>query len=73
MTPTHARLLKKQKVLKSSVGRKSEDWPNLKETVDKNTNHEFPDKIVAIKLLNYLGKSETQRQIIFTVKRIRVL
>jgi len=35
--------LSKQKVLKSSLGRKSEDCPDPNETVDESTNHELPD------------------------------
>ena len=35
-------------VLKSSLGRKNDRCPDLNEIVDQNTNHEFPDKIVAI-------------------------
>ena len=34
-------LQKKQKILKSNLGRKSEDCPVTNETVDKNTNHQF--------------------------------
>ena len=37
-------------VLKSILGRKSEDYPDPNETADKYINHEFPDKIEAIKL-----------------------
>ena len=37
-------------VLKSIMGRKSEHCPDPNETADKYINHEFPDKIVAIKL-----------------------
>ena len=35
-------------VLKSSLRRKNERCPDPNEVVDQNTNHEFPDKIVAI-------------------------
>ena len=40
--------LQQLQVLKSSLGRESEHCPGPNETVDKNTNHEFPHKIVAI-------------------------
>ena len=35
-------------VLKSSLGRKSEYCSDPSETVDKNTNQEFPDRMVVI-------------------------
>ena len=43
---THAQLLSKQKGLESSLGKKSKYCPDSIQTVHKNTNREFRDKIV---------------------------
>ena len=43
-----AQLLSKQKGLESSLGKKSKYCPDSIETVHKNTNREFRDKIVVI-------------------------
>lgn len=51
-----ARLLSKQKGLESSLGKKSKYCPDSIETVHKNTNREFRDKIVVIHWIKSLVK-----------------
>ena len=48
ITFTHTHLLSKQKVMKSSLGRKSEDCPEPNEHAMKTLNDEFRDIIAAI-------------------------
>ena len=58
----HAHLLTKQKVLKNSLRRKSQDCSDPNETVDRNINYKFPDEEMPIKLDSITQENQAQHK-----------